>query len=97
MLYDIIGARPLEDRRLFLTFHDGASGTIDLGAMIRFDGVFAALRDADYFALVRVDPEFGTVVWPNGADLCPDTLHAIMTGQEPPGTTDTAGTHATAD
>jgi hypothetical protein len=24
---------------------------------------------------VRVDPELGTVVWPNGYDLDPDVLH----------------------
>ncbi len=90
MLHDIVEAHPLDGHRLFLTFDDGASGTVDLTAMIRFDGVFAALRDADYFALVRVDAELGTVVWPNGADLCPDVLHARLTGQELPGTSETA-------
>jgi Protein of unknown function (DUF2442) len=95
MLHDIL--RPLDGHRLFLTFDDGASGTVDLNAMIRFDGVFAPLRDADYFALVRVDPEPGTVVWPNGADLCPDVLHARLTGQQLPGPNETSGAHAAAD
>ncbi|MGB0738355.1 MAG: DUF2442 domain-containing protein, partial [Ilumatobacteraceae bacterium] len=34
------------------------------------------LRAVDYFAQVSVDEELGTVVWPNGADLAPDVLHA---------------------
>ena len=34
------------------------------------------LRDPDYFAKVRVDPEAATVVWPNGADKAPETLYA---------------------
>ncbi len=33
------------------------------------------LRDRAYFRKVRVDPELGTVVWPNGYDLDPDVLH----------------------
>jgi hypothetical protein len=97
MLHDIVEAHPLDGHRLFLTFDDGASGTIDLGAMIRFDGVLAPLCDADYFAQVRVDPELGTVVWPNGADLCPDVLHARLTGQELPGTSEPSGAHVAAD
>ena len=31
-------------------------------------------RDTRLFRSVRVDPELGTIVWPNGADICPDTL-----------------------
>jgi hypothetical protein len=31
--------------------------------------------DDEYFAAVRVDAESGTIVWPGGEDLAPDTLH----------------------
>lgn len=33
------------------------------------------LQNPDYFRLVRVYPELGTVVWSNGYDLDPDVLH----------------------
>ena len=33
------------------------------------------LQDPAYFRQVHVDPELGTVVWPNGYDLDPDVLH----------------------
>jgi hypothetical protein len=33
------------------------------------------LDDRQLFQAVRVDPEIGTVVWPNGADQDPDVLH----------------------
>jgi hypothetical protein len=36
---------------------------------------FEPLRDPTYFATVKVDPEAATVVWPNGADLSPETLY----------------------
>jgi hypothetical protein len=36
---------------------------------------WAELHETDYFRQVRVDPELGTVVWPNGYDLDPDVLH----------------------
>jgi hypothetical protein len=32
-------------------------------------------RDPDLFRQVAVDPELGTIVWPNGADMDPDVLH----------------------
>jgi hypothetical protein len=32
------------------------------------------LRDRAAFESVRVDRELGTLVWANGADLCPDAL-----------------------
>jgi hypothetical protein len=39
-------------------------------------GVFEPLRDPDYFARVTVDPEGGTIVWPNGVDMAPEPLYA---------------------
>jgi hypothetical protein len=41
------------------------------------------LRDPDYFAQVQVDPEAGTIVWPNGVDLDPLVLHGDYDPAEP--------------
>jgi len=38
-------------------------------------GVLEPLRDAAYFAQVRVDAEAGTIAWPNGIDLAPEPLY----------------------
>jgi hypothetical protein len=35
----------------------------------------APLRDLELFGQVRIDPEIETLVWPNGADFDPATLH----------------------
>jgi len=80
MLKDIVAAEPLGDYRLHLRFEDGVQGWIDLAPLISFHGVFEPLKDPAYFAQVRVDPELGTVAWPNGADLDPDVLYARITG-----------------
>jgi hypothetical protein len=80
MLKDIVEVQPLDGYRLHLRFEDGAAGEVDLAKMIRFEGVFAPLKERAYFAQVRVDPEAGTIVWPNGADLDPLVLYSQITG-----------------
>lgn len=80
MLKDVVAAHPLEGCRLQLRFEDGAEGVVDLTQHLRFRGIFEPLKDQAYFAQVRVDPDSGTVVWPNGADLDPDVLYSRVTG-----------------
>ena len=36
---------------------------------------FRPLRDQELFEQVQIDPEVHTLVWPNGADFDPATLH----------------------
>lgn len=38
--------------------------------------MFAPLSDPAFFAQVRVDPESGTIAWPNGVDFAPEPLYA---------------------
>jgi hypothetical protein len=80
MLKDVVDVRPLDGYRLYLRFEDGVEGELDLERLIEFEGVFASLRDRQEFLRVSVDPELGTVVWPNGADLDPDVLFSEVTG-----------------
>ena len=84
MLKDIVEARIVEGYRVRLRFEDGVEGEVDLGRLIHFEGVFAPLRNADEFARMAVNPELGTIGWPNGADLDPDVLYAHATGQTMP-------------
>ena len=75
MLQDIVSAEPVGGHRLHLRFEDGVEGVLDFQAKLSFRGVFAPLKDPEYFAQVRVDPELGSVVWPNGVDLDPVVLY----------------------
>jgi hypothetical protein len=82
MLKDIIKAEPLNDFHLRLEFEDGIKGEVDVRKLVKFTGVFEALKDESFFAKVEVNPEWGTIFWPNGADLDPDVLYSQITGEE---------------
>ena len=73
--------RVLGGYRVELLFEDGLRGTVDLTShVVGRGGVFGPLQDPAYFANVQVDPELGTLVWPNGADFCPDVLYEWAKG-----------------
>ena len=82
-LIDITAFKALPERRLELQFADDTTGLVNVDAVVRrYDGIFSKLMDPAFLEQVHVDPELGTVVWPNGADLCPDVLYAHATGQQ---------------
>ena len=81
MLVDVVAVEYLGEYRLRLRFEDGAEGVVEVAEMVEFTGVFAPFADKAYFALVHVDPDSGTICWPNGADLDPDVLYAEVAGE----------------
>lgn len=82
MLIDIIKVKPLKNFHLYLEFEDGTKGEVDIRKLIKFKGVFKPLKDETFFIKVNVNPEWGTIFWPNGADLDPDVLYSMVTGEE---------------
>jgi hypothetical protein len=80
MLKDVIEVNPLTEYRLYLRFEDGVSGEVDIAQLISFTGVFSPLQNRDYFIQVKVNPDIGTICWPNEADIDPDVLYALVTG-----------------
>jgi len=74
--------RHLGEYRLELGFTDETTGELDFEErVVGRGGVFASLEDIAFFQQVRVDPEAGTIVWPNGVDFCPDVLYHWATGK----------------
>lgn len=64
-----------------LTFTDETKKLLDFAPFLE-GPVFEPLRaDRSLFEALRVDDELGTIVWPNGADLCPDVLYMEATGK----------------
>jgi Protein of unknown function (DUF2442) len=70
----VAGVAVVGDHVLRLLFSDGTAGDVDFSAE-RWTGVLEPLNDPAYFAEVIVDPEAGTIAWPNGIDLAPEPLH----------------------
>jgi hypothetical protein len=70
-----IGAKQvkaLPDFRLLITFENGEQRIFDVGPYLE-KGVFRELRDTSLFSRAQIS--FDTVEWPNGADLCPETIY----------------------
>jgi hypothetical protein len=84
MLKDVTEVKTLDGYRLHLRFEDRVEGVVDLTEIVQFSGVFAPLEERAYFVQVRVNPDIGTICWPNGADIDPDVLYALVTGEPIP-------------
>lgn len=72
----LIDAKPAEGYVVHVRFEDGLTADVDLSYLLDYDGVFEPLHDPGYFRQLRADPEAGTIVWPNEADITPETLYA---------------------
>ena len=55
-------------------FDDGVEQVINLKPILAGE-IYGPLRDVSLFNKVQIDPEVHTLVWPNGADFDPETLH----------------------
>lgn len=68
----VVKAEYRGDFKIRLLFNDGVQGTVDFSDWLE-GPVFEPLKNRAYFA--RFFVEGGTVTWPNGADIAPETLH----------------------
>lgn len=76
MFLHVIGVTYLDGYRLRLEFNDGTIKDVDLQEEL-WGEVFEPLKDVALFKRVAVNPDTGTIEWPNGADLAPEFLHKV--------------------
>lgn len=73
-IYRVASCEIVGPYTLQLGFDDGAQQTVDLEPVLHGQ-IFGPLRDLNLFNQVQLDGEVHTLVWPNGADFDPATLH----------------------
>jgi hypothetical protein len=73
----VIAARHVDGYVIWFRFSDGTEGEIDLSAEL-YGEVFEPLKNLDAFKRFFVNPEWGTIAWPNGADLAPEFLYSSI-------------------
>ena len=74
MLHTIKDVKYIDGYKLSLTFNDGKTKLVDFEQRLQNPkNMFLPLKDVEYFKRVHLDGI--TLVWPNGLDLCPDSLY----------------------
>lgn len=73
-VYRVESFRIVGPYTLRVRFDDGTEQTIDFRPVLKGD-LYGPLQNRELFEQVRIDPEVHTLVWPNGADSDPATLH----------------------
>jgi hypothetical protein len=73
-IYRIVSFELVGPYALRLTFDDDTTQSIDFRPVLHGE-LYGPLKDVELFNKVKIDPEVHTLVWPNGADFDPATLH----------------------
>ncbi len=73
-IYRVVAVKILGGYTLQIEFDDHTSQVINFRPILEGE-LYGALQDPALFNQARIDPEVHTIVWPNGADFDPATLH----------------------
>ena len=80
-IYQVCTVEVVGPYTLHVQFTDGVEQIINFKPVLAGE-LYGPLLDPKLFNQVAIDPEVKTLVWPNGADFDPATLHDWPTYQE---------------
>ncbi len=72
-LNEVVAIEPRSGYSYLIMFDDGTRAVIDCSEYLDKGPMFAPLKDPALFKHARI--EGGTIAWPNGADIAPETLY----------------------
>ncbi|NOQ30817.1 MAG: DUF2442 domain-containing protein [Helicobacteraceae bacterium] len=75
MYIEVVEAKFIKDKEIFIVFNDGNSGVVDFNIFIKKGGVFKGFSDQKLFEHFKIDTDFGTLVWSDTLDIAPETLY----------------------
>ena len=61
------------DYSFLIIFDDGIRAVIDFSEYLQRGPMFVPLKDRDFFRRAKI--KGGTIAWPNGVDIAPETLY----------------------
>lgn len=70
----IISAKPLNNFRLEIQFSDQKKGVVDMNTYL-WGEAFEPLKNPSYFKKVQLNNDIGTICWPNGVAISPESLY----------------------
>ena len=73
-IYRVMGFEIVGQYTLRVEFDDATEQVIDFRPVLE-GALYAPLQDEGMFNQVEIDLEVHTLIWPNGADFDPATLH----------------------
>lgn len=73
-IYKIVKIISVRPYMIEILFDDGTKKSIDLEPVL-YGEMYGALKNKALFEKVELDPQVGTIQWPNGADFDPAILY----------------------
>ena len=73
-MQDVVEARYVNQFTIWVRFEDGTEGEVDLSKELE-GPIFEPLKEQAYFRRFSVNPDTGTIEWPNRADFAPEFLY----------------------